>query len=139
MRLISTLITLLIVIGFSGCKTNRTVNHDRVGKWVFKDTVNGILYKSRGRYKKSREIKTWKYFENGKLVKTEKYIDNICHIKVYDAKGKISSMGKSIIIEKDNEIHWFLNGDWIFFDPKGRIIGIKKYENGEMVSEIDMS
>ena len=131
-------LTAFITIGFSSCKTNKTINHHREGKWIFKDTVNGVLYKSKGKYKLSREIKTWKYFENRKLVKTEKYVDNICHIKTFDEKGKTTSIGKSIIVEENNETHWYLTGDWIFFDKKGKIIGIKKYEKGELISEIEM-
>ena len=131
-------LTAIITIGFSSCKTNKTINHHREGKWIFKDTVNGVLHKSKGKYKLSREIKTWKYFENRKLVKTEKYEDNICHIKTFDEKGKTTSIGKSIIVEENNETHWYLTGDWIFFDKKGKIIGIKKYEKGELISEIEM-
>ena len=138
MKLLLILLTAFITIGFSSCKTNKTINHHREGKWVFKDTVNGVLYKSKGKYKLSREIKTWKYFENRKLVKTEKYEDNICHIKTFDEKGKTTSIGKSIIVEENNETHWYLTGDWIFFDKKGKIIGIKKYEKGELISEIEM-
>lgn len=138
MKFIQILITAFILIGFSSCKTNKTINQHREGKWVFKDPVNGILYKSKGRYKQSQEIKTWKYFENHKLVKTEKYQDNICHIKTFDEKGRTTSIGKSIIVEESNETHWYLTGDWIFFDEKGKIIGIKKYEKGELISEIEM-
>ncbi len=125
---------MLFLLGCS-CKTNKTVNHDRVGKWVYKDTVNGILYKSKGRYKKSVEIKTWKYYENRKLVKTEKYSNGICNIKTFDHKGRISSTGQSIMVEEKDGTHWYIIGDWIFFDNKGNIIGIKKYEKGELISE----
>ncbi|HRG19083.1 MAG TPA: hypothetical protein PLP39_08325 [Flavobacterium lutivivi] len=127
----------LIFLIFS-CKTNKTINHHREGKWVFKDTVNGILYKSKGKYKQSREIKTWKYFENHKLIKTEKYQGSICYSKTFDEKGRVTSIGKSIIVEENNETHWYLTGDWIFFDEKGKIIGIKKYEKGELISEKEM-
>jgi len=134
--------SILIVIPLSlillSCKTNKTINHHREGKWVFKDTVNGVLYKSKGKYKQSHEIKTWKYFENRKLVKIEKYEKNICHSKTFDEKGRTTSIGKSMIVEKNNETHWYLTGDWIFFDEKGKIIGIKKYEKGELISEIEM-
>jgi antitoxin component YwqK of YwqJK toxin-antitoxin module len=41
-------------------------------------------------------------------------------------------------VEERNETHWYLTGDWIFFDEKGKIIGIKKYEKGELISEIEM-
>lgn len=131
-------LTAFIVIGLSSCKTNKTINHHREGKWVFKDTVNGVLYKSKGKYKQSREIKTWKYFENRKLVKIEKYEKNICHSKTFDEKGRTTSIGKSMIVEENNETHWYLTGDWIFFDENGKIIGIKKYVKGELVSEIEM-
>lgn len=138
MKSILFVLTAFIVIGLSSCKTNKTINHHREGKWVFKDTVNGVLYKSKGKYKQSREIKTWKYFENRKLVKIEKYEKNICHSKTFDEKGRTTSIGKSMIVEENNETHWYLTGDWIFFDEKGKIIGIKKYEKGELVSEIEM-
>ncbi len=138
MKSILFVLTAFIVIGLSSCKTNKTINHHREGKWVFKDTVNGVLYKSKGKYKQSREIKTWKYFENRKLVKIEKYEKNICHSKTFDEKGRTTSIGKSMIMEENNETHWYLTGDWIFFDEKGKIIGIKKYEKGELVSEIEM-
>lgn len=131
-------LTAFIIIGLSSCKTNKTINHHREGKWVFKDTVNGVLYKSKGKYKQSREIKTWKYFENRKLVKIEKYEKNICHSKTFDEKGRTTSIGKSMIVEENNETHWYLTGDWIFFDENGKIIGIKKYVKGELVSEIEM-
>lgn len=132
------LLSLVLVYCFFGCKTNRTINHHREGKWVYKDSVNGILYKSKGRYKKSREIKIWKYFENRKLVKTENYQDSICHIKTFNTKGKVTSLGQSIILEEKDGTHWYLDGDWIFFDDTGKIIGIKKYQKGALVSEVEM-
>lgn len=138
MKFIQILITAFIFIGFSSCKTNKTINHHREGKWVFKDIVNDVLYKSKGKYKQSQEMKTWKYFENRKLVKTEKYQDNICFTKTFDEKGRTTSIGKSIIVEENNETHWCLTGDWIFFNEKGKITGIKKYEKGELISEIEM-
>ncbi len=129
---------LFLVFLIFSCKTNKTINHHREGKWVFKGTVNGILYKSKGKYKQSREIKTWKYFENRKLIKIEKYQDSICYSKTFDEKGRVTSIGKSIIVDENNETHWYLTGDWIFFDEKGKIIGIKKYEKGELISEKEM-
>lgn len=127
-----------LIFALYGCKINRTVNHDRVGKWVYKDTVNGILYKSKGRYKKSVEIKTWKYFENRRLVKTEKYSNGICHIKTFDHKGRITSTGQSMMVEEKDGTHWYIIGDWTFFDKTGKVIGIKKYEKGVLISEIEV-
>jgi hypothetical protein len=129
---------LMLIVLVSSCKTNRTVNHDRVGKWVYKDTVNGILYKSKGRYKKSIEIKTWRYYENRKLVKTEKYTDGICHIKTYDHQRRITSTGQSMMVEEQDGTHWYIIGEWTFFDEKGKIIGIRKYDKGVMISEEEL-
>jgi hypothetical protein len=124
---------ILFLIG--GCKTNQTINHDREGKWVYKDTVNGILYKSKGRYKKSVEIKTWRYYENRKLVKIEKYQDSICNIKTFDHKGHITATGQSMMVEEANGTHWYIIGEWTFYNAKGQVIGIKKYQKGELISE----
>ena len=124
---------ILFLIG--GCKTNQTINHDREGKWVYKDTVNGILYKSKGRYKKSVEIKTWRYYENRKLVKIEKYQDSLCNIQTFDHKGRITATGQSMMVEEANGTHWYIIGEWTFYNAKGQVIGIKKYQKGELISE----
>lgn len=130
------IITYALILALSGCKTNRTINHDRVGKWVYKDTVNGILYKSKGRYKKSIEIKTWKYFANHKLIKKEKYKNGICYITNYNQQGKIESMGQSIMVDENNETHWYYFGEWKFFNKNQELIAIKKYEKGVLISEV---
>ena len=130
---------LILIFTLFGCKTNQTVNHDRVGKWVYKDTVNGLLYKSKGRYKKSIEIKTWKYYENRKLVKTEQYTNGICTIKTFDHKGRITSTGQSMMVEEPDGTHWYIIGEWTFFDEKGKIIGIRKYDKGELISEEEIN
>ena len=131
----SKIILFCFVVLLCSCKINQTIDHHREGKWIYKDTLNGILYKSKGRYSKSREIKTWKHFENRKLVKTEQYQDTLCYITTFDTKGKVTSKGKSIILEEKDGTHWYLTGDWLFYDKKGTLIGIKKYEKGELLSE----
>jgi hypothetical protein len=124
---------ILFLIG--GCKTNQTINHQREGKWVYKDTVNGILYKSKGRYKKNVEIKTWRYYENRKLVKIEKYQDSLCNIKTFDQKGRITATGQSMMVEEADGTHWYIIGEWTFYNAKRQAIGIKKYQKGELISE----
>lgn len=124
---------ILFLIG--GCKTNQTINHQREGKWVYKDTVNGILYKSKGRYKKTVEIKTWRYYENRKLVKIEKYQDSLCNIKTFDQKGRITATGQSMMVEEADGTHWYIIGEWTFYKAKRQAIGIKKYQKGELISE----
>jgi len=125
---------LLLLLIYS-CKTNQNINHHREGKWVYKDTVNGILLKSKGRYKKSIEIKTWRYFENRKLVKKEQYKDSICNITTFDHKGRITAKGQSMMVEEADGTHWYIIGKWIFYNAKGQAIGVKKYHKGELISE----
>lgn len=124
-----------LAVLLQSCKTNQTINHYKEGKWVYKDTVNGILLKSKGRYKKSLEIKTWKYFENRKLVKKEQYKDSICYITTFDHKGRITAKGQSMMVEESDGTHWYIIGEWIFYNAKGLAIGIKKYQKGELISE----
>jgi hypothetical protein len=124
-----------LAILLQSCNTNKTINHHREGKWIYKDTVNGILYKSKGRYKKSVEIKTWRYYENRKLVKIEKYQDSICNITTFGHKGRITAKGQSMMVEEADGTHWYIIGEWIFYNAKGRAIGVKKYQKGELISE----
>ncbi|MDI9256477.1 toxin-antitoxin system YwqK family antitoxin [Flavobacterium sedimenticola] len=131
-------ILVLFVMLLQSCKINKTINHHREGKWVYKDTVNGIRYKSKGRYRKSIETRTWRYYENRKLVKTEQYQNGICNIKTFDNRGRISSTGQSIMVEEADGTHWYIVGDWTFFDAKGQVIGIKKYDKGELLSETEV-
>jgi hypothetical protein len=69
------------------------------------------------------------------LVKTEKYTDGICHIKTFDHQRRITSTGQSMMVEEQDGTHWYIIGEWTFFDPKGKVIGIKKYEKGVLISE----
>ena len=85
------------------------------------------------------EIKTWKYYENRKLVKTEKYSKGICHIKTFDNKGRITSTGQSMMVEEPDGTHWYIIGEWTFFDEKGKIIGIRKYDKGVLISEEEIN
>ncbi|MDI5888981.1 hypothetical protein [Flavobacterium yafengii] len=38
----------------------------------------------------------------------------------------------------DKYAHWFYFGDWNFFNEDGKLITIKKYNNGESLSEIEI-
>jgi len=35
-------------------------------------------------------------------------------------------------------MHWFYFGDWKFYSDKGKLIEIKKYNSGELISEEKM-
>lgn len=137
MKSVSVIKMLLLFFGLlvAGCKTNQTKNQERIGKWIYKDTVNGIVYKSKGRYKKGIEVKTWKQFANGKCIKKEVYKNGICHTINYFQNGKIASIGQTKMIETKENVHWYYFGDWKFYDKNGKMTFLKKYENGELINE----
>ena len=50
-------------------------------------------------------------------------------------KGNITSTGQSMMVEEQDGTHWYIIGEWTFFDQNGKVIGIKKYEKGVLISE----
>lgn len=133
MKVIFVCLFLLIFTCF-GCKTNQMKDKLREGLWIEKEVINEKQYKSKGRYHKGFEIKTWKYFENGKCIKKEQYKDRICLTTFYQ-NGRKKLQGYTKMVVTDTEMHWFYFGNWYEFDEKGTPIVLKTYENGELKSE----
>ena len=65
----------------------------------------------------------------------ERYKNGICIVKNYYENGKLESKGNTKLEVTALESHWFYFGDWKFYSDKGKLKGIKKYENGELLSE----
>ena len=128
------IIILVLVATFVSCKTNQTRHKLKVGKWIYADTVNNIVYKSIGKYRRNIEKGTWKSFEGEKLIKEEKYKNGICHTKTYHQNGQIASIGKTKLAESATETHWYYFDQWQFFDTYGKRIETKFYEKGELDS-----
>ena len=61
----------LLVFLLLSCKTNQTVNKEKQGKWIYKDTINDVIYKTVEKYKNGNEQKTWRYYANNKRIKKE--------------------------------------------------------------------
>lgn len=112
-------------------------NGERHGKWVHLDTIDNIIYKSVGRYKKGIEQKKWKQYNGKKLVRLERYKDSICYTQYFHDNGKISSEGKSKMTVSEKEIHWFYIGNWKFYDEDGKLLGTNIYNNGELIQTIE--
>ncbi len=127
------ILTLFLVFG---CKTNQTIDKVREGFWIDKYMLGDDEYKSTGTYKKGNPVKKWKYFKNDTIYQKEKYRKDICKTIYYHKNGKIMQRGQSKIETKD-QLHWFYFGDWFFYDENQKLIKIKHYENGLLVSETD--
>ena len=129
------LLCVFVLIVACGCKINQRKNNMRQGLWIERDTINEVVYKSRGRYKNDEEIKTWKFYKNNKISKIEKYDNNICQITTFYPNGKIESKGQTRVEITAQLRHWFYFGDWTFFDQNNQIYMIKTYEKGVLINE----
>ncbi|WP_269224056.1 MULTISPECIES: hypothetical protein [Flavobacterium] len=134
-------ITLCFIFSLIGCKTapiNQKVNKKREGLWIEQYSIDSTQYKSVGKYKNDDPIKKWRYYLNGKIIKREKYKGTICKTKTYFENGKIQSKGHTKTTTNNIEIHWFYDGIWNFYNEKGKPTIVKKYNNGELISEVEL-
>jgi antitoxin component YwqK of YwqJK toxin-antitoxin module len=122
-----------------GCKTatiNQKINKEREGVWIEYYSQDSLKYKSIGNYHKGNPTKKWRYYINNKINKKEKYKQDFCFTTYYHKNGKIQSKGKTKLETTDAVLHWFYFGNWKFYDEKGKLTEIRKYYNGEPVTEI---
>lgn len=120
---------------FLSCKINQHKNGLKTGRWVYKDTFMSVISESKGRYKKDLEVGIWKDFVGESLITKRKYKDSICHTTEYHKNGQIRAVGVSKMIVEDKNLHWFLSGEWKFYDSEGVLLGTKMYEKGIPVTE----
>lgn len=136
-RGINILVISLLCLSFANCKTNRSVNGFKQGKWVLKDTINNVVYKQVAFYNKGEEVKKWRTYKDDKKYKTEKYKKGICLVTFYHPNGKVALNGKTKQEVSDNQIHWFYDGDWFLFDENGKLKATKIYEKGKLMNDFD--
>ncbi|CAA9198518.1 hypothetical protein FLA105534_02159 [Flavobacterium bizetiae] len=133
----------LLLLFFCGimllsCKSkpiNQKIDKKKEGLWIDNYQQDSITYKSLEYYKSDQPIKKWKSYINGKIYKTEKYKNGICIVKYYYENGKLQSKGKTKIEVDAVETHWFYFGVWKFYSDKGKLTEVRKYNNGNLISE----
>ena len=81
------------------------------------------------------EVGTWKDYIGKELNSKRKYKDSICYTTEYHKNGKIRAVGISKMISDSATIHWFLSGEWKFYDNDGVLLGTKIYKKGEPILE----
>lgn len=129
------IIPFILFFSLFGCKTNQMKNKLREGRWIEQYVQDSAAYKSIGSYKKGDPVKKWRYYLNGKIIKREKYNGTICKTIFYHQNGKIQSKGKSKIDTTDKYAHWYYFGDWLYYNENEKLTTIRKYDNGELLSE----
>jgi hypothetical protein len=40
-----------------------------------------------------------------------------------------------MMVEEADGTHWYIIGEWSFYNAKGQLIAVKKYQKGELISE----
>jgi hypothetical protein len=128
-----------LIIGCKSASINQKINKKREGLWIEQYSIDSIQYKSVGKYKNGDPIKKWRYYLNGKIIIREKYKGNICKTTTFFENGKIQSKGHTKTTTNSIEIHWFYDGVWNFYNEKGKPTIIKKYNNGELISEVELN
>lgn len=120
--------TIFILISLLSCKPkiNQTVNNFPEGKWITTDTLD-FIYTTKGKYRKGIEVGIWKSFNNGKLVKKEKFKKNLCKTTFYFPNGKKQKQGYTKLVLEDSLLHWFYFGKWSFYNRNGKLDSIKNY------------
>jgi hypothetical protein len=133
------LISFAFILLLFGCKTNpinQKVAKKREGLWIENYSLDSAShYKSVGKYHHGDPIKKWKYYLNGKIIKKEVYKHNVCHTTTYHQNGRIQSKGLTKTTADTIQTHWFYTGEWKFYNDKGKLIGLKKYKEGELLSD----
>ena len=131
-------ILLLAMICLSSCKskpTNQIVNKKREGIWIEKYAIDSAQYQSIGNYKHDDPTKKWKYYLNGEIIKKERYHKKYCQTKTFHQNGMIQAKGKTRLDQNGKEMHWYYSGNWKYYDDQGKLITIRQYNNGELISE----
>jgi antitoxin component YwqK of YwqJK toxin-antitoxin module len=127
---------MLVILGCRIRPINQKENKMREGLWVETYALDSAHYKSVGAYHQGDPIKKWRYYLNGKIIKKEQYKPNNCRTTTYFKNGKIQSKGQTKTTADSIQTHWFYDGDWKFYNEKGKLIGIKKYKEGQLLSDI---
>ena len=122
-------LTLLFILVI-GCKTNQRVNKLKEGRWVYQNIIQNDTFDYIEKYHQGTEVKKWKNYRNKKIYKTEKFKNGICIVTNYYPNGKIMNQGKTKSEIKNHLLHWYYFGNWNYYDKSGKLIEIRKYENG---------
>ena len=135
---------MLSIFVFISCKTKEINQYKkfpnktqkRHGKWKEEYSSDQGTLIAVGKYKEGEKIGIWKTTLNNKLFQKDKIKKNITKTKIYHQNGNLMQSGQSKMDVSKNERHWYYFGDWKFYNGKGNLQYIKKYEDGKKVDSI---
>ena len=123
----NSLLLIICICLLTSCKTNQRENGEKTGRWIYVDQVLDDKIISKGRYKHDFEIGTWREYSNKKLISKKRYRNDICHTTDYHPNGKKRAQGISKVELDRTKLHWYLLGEWKFYDEAGNYIDSKFY------------
>ena len=125
------LIAILLLLLVTSCKTNQTKYGTKVGRWVYKSTIENSEDIHKGRYDKEGYQKgKWVYRLDGKRYKKERIKGDTIYITTYHPNKKVAEKGYALLKETKKLIHYYYHGDWMVYDTEGKLVRIKKYDTG---------
>ena len=126
--------TLIYALAISSCKTNQKTNGEKTGCWIYKDRILDAVLLSKGKFKHGIEKGTWREYSTNKIVSKKKYKVTICYTTDFYSNRGVKARGISKLEIDSNTIHWFLHGEWKFYNEKGLYIGYKFYNSGTPIA-----
>ncbi|WP_124643069.1 MULTISPECIES: hypothetical protein [Amniculibacterium] len=140
---ISTLVLCFII--FVSC-TTRPNQYIKVGKneqqrhgfWVENSSADIGDLIEKGKYKKGVRVGTWKSTHENTLYQKERYRKNITKTKTYYPNGNMKEKGQSRMDVNEIGSHWYYYGDWKYYNENGKLLYIKKYNQGKKIDSISL-
>ncbi|MCW3161733.1 hypothetical protein [Chryseobacterium oryctis] len=140
MNKIYVVLSLLLLTVSCKTKFNQYIKVDkfqkRHGKWKEEYSADKGTLIAVGKYKYGEKVGTWKTTFENKLYQKDKIRKNITKTKMYFPNGKVMERGQSRLDVSTNERHWYYFGDWKFYNEEGKLLYIKKYEDGRKIDSI---
>ncbi|QBO59463.1 toxin-antitoxin system YwqK family antitoxin [Chryseobacterium salivictor] len=137
---------LLITVSLVSCvpgKSNQYIKEAKIqkrnGKWVETNSTEQGDFVSKGKYRKGDKVGIWRTFIDDKIDQKEVYRKDKIKTQFFYPNGKIKIKGQSTTEVADNFIHWYYHGDWKYYNEKGKLIYIKKYDKGNKTDSIALT
>ena len=144
MKIIFRILLLVLFIALAGkadaqlFKRQKASNNDslRNGKYSEYWDKDSSRISARGYFKNGRPAKTWKYFHaDGTRRMKVKYRDKL-KIKYYSRNGTLEQKGYAVLDFNAEDIHFYWDGIWKYYDPKRKLYRIALYKMGEETAVI---
>ena len=103
----------------------------RKGKWIEYWDKDQQHISARGNFEKGDPVGKWLYYHyEGKRRLKFKYQKDRIKVKYYHESGRLDHKGWARVEYSKKEIHYFWEGIWKYYSPKGKLTRIALYEMG---------